>query len=92
MAYSLSDGEAALADDEKLDVRTMITMLVRIHRSLQDDEIMEEASEAVADAVCLLSEMRALAAEVADEDSATRPQAADMIERLATLSRPLRPC
>ncbi|MEL7543443.1 MAG: hypothetical protein AAGJ70_06675 [Pseudomonadota bacterium] len=92
MAYGLGDGAAAFAEDEKLDVPTMIRMLVDIHRALQGDEMMEEAREAVADAACLLSEMREVAAEVAEEDRAARPQAADMLDRLAALNRPARPC
>lgn len=53
-----------LNTNKRMDVPTMIKMLMAVYENVVDDEVMEEVEEALGDAICVLDGMRHVARQV----------------------------
>ncbi len=62
------DGEAPL------DVPSIMKMLMVVYNNVRDDQVMDEVAEAVADAICMLGDMRTLAQQIATENAQSDPE------------------
>ena len=50
--------------ETRLDVPTMMKLLMVVYNNVRDDVVMDEVAEAVGDAICMLGDMRKVAQDV----------------------------
>lgn len=64
----MSQGLGEVDGETRMDVPTMMNVLMAVYNNVRDDEVMDEVAEAVSDAICMLGDMRKVAQQIATED------------------------